>query len=185
MCNGPPYHDVCVRTHRATALDCVGAARRLFLPPAPSGRLFANALSQTQPQTLGLHNKGRASTYFRGPYWHGGLLWKAAAMSYVNDGKPKTRSRNRRPGFEFGLENVNAVVEMTSPQIKKVGAAMTMTPHSHALLAEASRFAERLGAPLTLIHTGTSQAYLHEAAKHLAISHEKNIVLESSLLKPC
>jgi hypothetical protein len=39
-------------------------------------------------------------------------------------------------------------VEMTSPQIKKVGAAMTMTPHNHALLAEASRFAERLGASL-------------------------------------
>jgi hypothetical protein len=92
-------------------------------------------------------------------------------------------------GLNLASKIVNAVVEMTSPQIKKVGAAMTMTPHSHALLAEASRFAERLGAPLTLIHTGTSeaqsQAYLHEAAKHLAISHEKNIVLESSLLKPC
>jgi nucleotide-binding universal stress UspA family protein len=69
---------------------------------------------------------------------------------------------------------------MTSPQIRKVGAAMTMTPHNHALLAEASRFAERLGASLTLIHTGTSesetQAYLKEAASELAISHEKNIV---------
>jgi hypothetical protein len=39
--------------------------------------------------------------------------------------------------------------EMTSPQIKKVGAAMTMTPHNHALLAEASRFAERLGSSLS------------------------------------
>jgi hypothetical protein len=71
-------------------------------------------------------------------------------------------------------------VEVTSPQIRNVGTAMTMTPHNHALLAEASRFAERLGASLTLIHTGTSesetQAYLKEAASELTISHEKNIV---------
>ena len=95
MCNGPPYHDVCVRTHRATALDCVGAARRLFLPPAPSGRLFANALSQTQPQTLGLHNKSRASTYFRGPYWHGGLLWGRKTSAHARTGRA-TDGRLRR-----------------------------------------------------------------------------------------
>jgi len=55
-----------------------------------------------------------------------------------------------------------------------------MTAQSDALLAEASRFAERLGAPLTLIHTGTSEAesqtFLEEAASRLAIPHEKHIV---------
>jgi nucleotide-binding universal stress UspA family protein len=55
-----------------------------------------------------------------------------------------------------------------------------MTPQSDPLLAEASRFAERLGATLTLIHTGTSQAeseaFLEAAANRLSIPHEKHIV---------
>ncbi len=70
--------------------------------------------------------------------------------------------------------------EMSSPQISKLGVAMTMTPQSTALLAEASRFAQRLGATLTLIHTGTSEtesrAFLQDAASDLAIHHEKHIV---------
>jgi len=71
-------------------------------------------------------------------------------------------------------------VTITSPPIHRVGAAITMTAQSDALLAEASRFAERLGAPLTLIHTGTSKAesqtFLQDAAARLAIPHEKHIV---------
>jgi nucleotide-binding universal stress UspA family protein len=70
--------------------------------------------------------------------------------------------------------------EISSPEISKLGVAMTMTSQSTALLAEASRFAQRLGATLTLIHTGTSetesQAFLHDAASRLAIHHEKHIV---------
>ncbi|MGB8168545.1 MAG: hypothetical protein WCF18_13695 [Chthoniobacteraceae bacterium] len=69
---------------------------------------------------------------------------------------------------------------MTLPQFKKVGAAITMTAQSDALLAEAVRFAERLGAPLTLIHTGTSEAesqtFLQDAADRLAIALEQHIV---------
>jgi nucleotide-binding universal stress UspA family protein len=71
-------------------------------------------------------------------------------------------------------------MKRTSPPIKHVGAAITTTAQSDALLAEASRFAERFGAPLTLIHTGTSEAesktFLEEAANRLAIPHEKHIV---------
>jgi hypothetical protein len=97
----------------------VGCSCRRLLPVAYSLTLYLNAAADPWPSlkvVLPRISVGRIG--------RGGLLWKAAAMCYVNDGKPKTRSRNRRPGFEFGLENVNAVVEMTSPQIKKVGAAM-------------------------------------------------------------
>ncbi len=69
---------------------------------------------------------------------------------------------------------------MKSLQIRKIGAAIAMTAQSDALIAEASRFAERFNVSLTLIHTGTSEAesqmFLEEAAKRLAISHEKHIV---------
>lgn len=75
-----------------------------------------------------------------------------------------------------------AVIEMT-PQIRKVGVAMT-TMHARSLLAEASRFAERLGVPLALIHATTgeaeSQAHLREAANQLAIPIEKHIVWSKS-----
>ena len=75
-----------------------------------------------------------------------------------------------------------AVIEMT-PQIRKVGVAMT-TMHARSLLAEASRFAERLGVPLALIHAATgeaeSQAHLREAANQLAIPIEKHIVWSKS-----
>lgn len=71
-------------------------------------------------------------------------------------------------------------VKMTPPQIRKVGAAITTTEQSDALLAEASRFAERLGATLTLIHAGTSEAesraYLPDAARRIGIPHEEHIV---------
>jgi hypothetical protein len=40
-----------------------------------------------------------------------------------------------------GMGAPNTIVQMTPPQVKKVGLAMTMTPHSHVLLGEASRFA--------------------------------------------
>ena len=57
---------------------------------------------------------------------------------------------------------------------------MTLMPSSHAVHAEASRFAQRLAAPLTLIHAGVSesetQAYLYEAANRLSIVHEEHIV---------
>jgi hypothetical protein len=76
-----------------------------------------------------------------------------------------------------------AVIEMTSPQIRKVGAALT-TMHARSLLAEASRFAERLGVPLALIHATTgeaeSQAHLREAANQLTIPVEKHIVWSKS-----
>ena len=76
-----------------------------------------------------------------------------------------------------------AVIEMTSPQIRKVGAALT-TMHARSLLAEASRFAERLGVPLALIHATTgeaeSQAHLREAANQLTIPVEKHIVRSKS-----
>ncbi len=74
----------------------------------------------------------------------------------------------------------SSLVAMTPPKIRNVGAAISMTPQSDALLAEASRFAERLGVPLTLIHTGTSEtesrAFLEAAAGRLAIPHEQHIV---------
>ena len=73
--------------------------------------------------------------------------------------------------------------EMTPPQIRKVGALMTTT-HARSLLAEASRFAERLGVPLALIHGVTgeseSQAHLREAANQLAIPGEKHIIWNQS-----
>jgi hypothetical protein len=76
-----------------------------------------------------------------------------------------------------------AVIEMTSPQIRKVGAALTTT-HARSLLAEASRFAERLGVPLALIHAtigeAESQAHLREAANQLTIPVEKHIVWSKS-----
>jgi nucleotide-binding universal stress UspA family protein len=75
-----------------------------------------------------------------------------------------------------------AVIEMTSPQIRKVGAALT-TMHARSLLAEASRFAERLGVPLALIHAPTgaeSQAHLREAANQLTVPVEKHIVWSKS-----
>jgi hypothetical protein len=72
---------------------------------------------------------------------------------------------------------------MTPPQIRKVGALMTTT-HARSLLAEASRFAERLGVPLALIHGVTgeseSQAHLREAANQLAIPVEKHIIWNQS-----
>jgi hypothetical protein len=55
-----------------------------------------------------------------------------------------------------------------------------MMPHSDALIAEAARFAERLGAPLTLIHTASTRAekatYLDELASRLAIPHEAHLI---------
>jgi nucleotide-binding universal stress UspA family protein len=70
-----------------------------------------------------------------------------------------------------------------TPQIRKVGALMTTT-HARSLLAEASRFAERLGVPLALIYGVTgeseSQAHLREAANQLAIPVEKHIVWNQS-----
>src|SRR6267142_5961561 len=72
---------------------------------------------------------------------------------------------------------------MTPPQIRKVGALMTTT-QARSLLAEASRFAERLGVPLALIHGVTgeseSQAHLREAANQLAIPGEKHIIWNQS-----
>jgi nucleotide-binding universal stress UspA family protein len=69
---------------------------------------------------------------------------------------------------------------MEPPQVKTVGVAMTLMPSSHAVLAEASRFAQRLDAPLTLIHAGVSesetQAYLYETADRPSIVHEEHIV---------
>lgn len=61
-----------------------------------------------------------------------------------------------------------------------VGVALTLTPHLDALVAEASRFAARFDAPLTLIHAGTSEAesnaYIEAAAGKLGIAHEKKIL---------
>jgi nucleotide-binding universal stress UspA family protein len=75
-----------------------------------------------------------------------------------------------------------AVIEMT-PQIRKVGVALT-TMHARSLLAEASRFAERLGVPLALIHATTgeaeSQAHLREAVNQLTIPVEKHIIWNKS-----
>jgi nucleotide-binding universal stress UspA family protein len=69
---------------------------------------------------------------------------------------------------------------MEPPRIKTVGVAVTLMPHSDAVLAEAARFAERLGAKLILIHAGTSeadsQAYIQQAADRLSISHKEHIV---------
>ena len=69
---------------------------------------------------------------------------------------------------------------MEPPQIKTVGVALTLIPHSYTVLAEASHFAQRLNASLTLIHVGTgeaeSRAHLQETAHQLAIAHEKTIV---------
>ena len=61
--------------------------------------------------------------------------------------------------------------------------AMT-TMHARSLLAEASRFAERPGVPLALIHATTgeaeSQAHLRGAANQLTIPVEKHIVRSKS-----
>lgn len=69
---------------------------------------------------------------------------------------------------------------MPNPEIAKVGAAITMLPHADALIAEASRFTERLGATLTLIHTGSSRDEranrLDEITQRLGISHEAHII---------
>jgi nucleotide-binding universal stress UspA family protein len=59
-----------------------------------------------------------------------------------------------------------------------------MMPHTDALIAEASGFAARLGATLTLIHTGTSRAEkadrLDEITRRLGISHEAHVIASSS-----
>ncbi len=57
--------------------------------------------------------------------------------------------------------------------------------HARSLLAEASRFVERLGVPLALIHATTtgeaeSQAHLREAANRLTVAVEKHIVWSKS-----
>ena len=66
------------------------------------------------------------------------------------------------------------------PQIERVGAAMTLTPYSDVVLAEASRFAQRLETPLTLIHTGASEAesreYLEATAARLSVPHERHVI---------
>ena len=58
------------------------------------------------------------------------------------------------------------------------------TMHARSLLAEASRFAERLGVPLALIHATTgeaeSQAHLREAVNQLTIPVEKHIIWNKS-----
>jgi len=73
-----------------------------------------------------------------------------------------------------------AVPALRPPVVSKVGAAITMMPHADALIAEASRFAGRIGATLTLIHTGTSQAekahHLDEITQRLGISHEGHVI---------
>ncbi len=62
----------------------------------------------------------------------------------------------------------------------KVGVALTLTPHLDALVSEASQFARRFDAPLTLIHAGTSEAesntYIQAAADRVGVPHEKQIV---------
>jgi len=62
----------------------------------------------------------------------------------------------------------------------KVGVALPLTPHLDAVVAEASRFAARFGASLTLIHAGTSEAesgaYIEAAAQRLGIPHEQKII---------
>jgi nucleotide-binding universal stress UspA family protein len=69
---------------------------------------------------------------------------------------------------------------MESPEISRVGVALTLMRHSEPVMAEASRFAKRLNASLTLIHVGTSEAesraHLDEAANRLSIPHEHHIV---------
>ena len=68
--------------------------------------------------------------------------------------------------------------------VRKVGAAITMQPHADALIAEAARFAERLNATLTLIHTGASHsekfAFLDEIAQRLPIPHEAHVIEAAS-----
>ena len=58
------------------------------------------------------------------------------------------------------------------------------TMHARSLLAGASRFAERLGMPLALIHAVSgeteSQGHLREAANQLAIPVEKHIIWNQS-----
>jgi nucleotide-binding universal stress UspA family protein len=69
---------------------------------------------------------------------------------------------------------------LSPPDIRKVGAAITMQPHADALIVEASRFADRLDATLTLIHTWTSRAEksdrLDEITQRLGISHEAHVI---------
>jgi nucleotide-binding universal stress UspA family protein len=68
---------------------------------------------------------------------------------------------------------------MEPPQIKTVGVAITLMPHSDAVLAEASRFAQRLGAQLTLIHAGTSEAeraHIQDAADRPSFRHNEHII---------
>lgn len=73
-----------------------------------------------------------------------------------------------------------ALPSLPPPKISKIGAAITMMPHADALIAEASRFADRLDATLTLIHTGTSReekaSHLDEITRRLGISHEAHII---------
>jgi nucleotide-binding universal stress UspA family protein len=60
-----------------------------------------------------------------------------------------------------------------------------MLPHADALISEARQFASRLGATLTLIHTGTTHAeksaYLDEIVQRLSIAHEAHIIEESAV----
>jgi nucleotide-binding universal stress UspA family protein len=104
-------------------------------------------------------------------------VWRIESLEVV------WRQYDADASLEIGLDRWqfrNQVAEMEPPRIKTVGVAMTLMPHSDAVLSEASRFAQRLGAPLTLIHVGTSeaesQAYIKEAAERLSIPHNEHIV---------
>jgi nucleotide-binding universal stress UspA family protein len=61
--------------------------------------------------------------------------------------------------------------EMEYPQIKRVGVGLPGTPQSDAVFAEASRFAARLNASLTLIHAEVTKA----EHKSPGIAHEKHV----------
>jgi nucleotide-binding universal stress UspA family protein len=73
---------------------------------------------------------------------------------------------------------------METPAIKKVGARITLTPHSDVILLEASRLAHLLDASLTLIHTGArqiaSEDYIRHAAARLNICHSQEVVWNQS-----
>jgi nucleotide-binding universal stress UspA family protein len=69
---------------------------------------------------------------------------------------------------------------MKTPNIRKVGAGITLMPHSDAVIRQASRLARQLGATLSLIHTGASQTasetYIREAAASLNIGYDEEVV---------
>src|SRR5262249_33555709 len=98
------------------------------------------------------------------------------------------QSRRDKPtGCSFwtlraALRGFSTIPDMTqfSPRIRRVAAAITISPRMVAVLAAAWHFAERLNAPLLVIHGGApdaqKEAEFREAMSQIKMPHETRIV---------